>query len=66
MRWLLSGIVGLLLTALLAPAQAKTLELKDPTGDDNGPGNYVYPTDAAYPKGCFDLTQGIGLMYCSE
>ncbi len=29
----------------------------DPTGDDNGPGNYVYPTDAVYTPGSFDLTE---------
>jgi carbohydrate-binding DOMON domain-containing protein len=30
---------------------------KDPVGDDNGPGGYVYPTDSAYTKGAFDLTE---------
>lgn len=29
--------------------------LKDPAGDDNGPGNYVYPTDKVYKRGSFDL-----------
>jgi len=53
---LMTGMVGLVLLALVAPAQAKTLELKDPSGDDKGPGNYIYPTDAAYAKGSFDLT----------
>jgi len=28
----------------------------DPTGDDNGPGSYVYPTDGAFNPGSFDLT----------
>jgi carbohydrate-binding DOMON domain-containing protein len=28
----------------------------DPQGDDNGPGNYIYPTDTAYVPGSFDLT----------
>ena len=31
--------------------------LTDPTGDDNGPGTYVYPTDAVYKPGSFDLTE---------
>lgn len=31
--------------------------LKDPTGDDNGPGAYTYPTDGAYKAGSFDITQ---------
>ena len=25
--------------------------LTDPTGDDNGPGSYVYPTDGAFNAG---------------
>ncbi len=29
----------------------------DPTGDDNGPGSYVYPADGAFNPGAFDLTQ---------
>ncbi len=29
--------------------------LSDPSGDDNGPGNYVYPTDKVYKAGAFDL-----------
>ena len=35
---------------------AQEVEFKDPLGDDNGPGNYTYPTDTAYPPGSFDLT----------
>jgi glucan 1,4-alpha-glucosidase len=27
----------------------------DPTGDDNGPGNYAYPTSADFHAGAFDL-----------
>ncbi|MCB1052015.1 MAG: hypothetical protein H6510_07525 [Acidobacteria bacterium] len=33
------------------------LTFKDPTGDDKGPGTYVYPTDAVYTQGSFDLTE---------
>lgn len=29
--------------------------LEDPAGDDNGPGNYTYPTDKVYEPGSFDL-----------
>jgi len=36
-------------------AHAGSVELVDPKGDDNGPGSYTYPTDAAYKKGAFDL-----------
>jgi len=32
------------------------LNLTDPTGDDNGPGTYQYPTDSSFHPGAFDLT----------
>lgn len=31
--------------------------LTDPTGDDNGPGSYKYPSNGAFSKGSFDLTK---------
>ncbi|WP_254279402.1 glucodextranase DOMON-like domain-containing protein [Haloarcula marina] len=31
-------------------------EWDDPTGDDDGPGGYTYPTDEAFYDGAFDLT----------
>ena len=37
-------------------ALADDIELKDPRGDDNGPGSYTYPTNSVYTKGSFDLT----------
>lgn len=37
-------------------ASAQQVSFKDPTGDDFGPGNYVYPTDTVYKAGSFDLT----------
>jgi glucoamylase len=33
------------------------LDVTDPTGDDNGPGSYQYPTDASFHAGAFDLTR---------
>ena len=33
------------------------LDVTDPTGDDNGPGTYQYPTDSAFQPGAFDLTR---------
>jgi hypothetical protein len=45
---------GALLLAGTASAQSVTF--KDPVGDDKGPGKYVYPTDAVYRPGSFDLT----------
>jgi C-terminal binding-module, SLH-like, of glucodextranase len=31
--------------------------MTDPVGDDNGPGTYVYPTDAVYKPGSFDIVE---------
>jgi glucoamylase len=33
------------------------LDVTDPSGDDNGPGSYQYPTDASFHAGAFDLTR---------
>jgi carbohydrate-binding DOMON domain-containing protein len=30
-------------------------EATDPSGDDNGPGNYAYPTDPSFHAGAFDI-----------
>ena len=32
-------------------------EVGDPDGDDNGPGNYAYPTSADFKPGAFDIQQ---------
>jgi hypothetical protein len=34
----------------------KLLDVTDPTGDDNGPGNYAYPTAPDFHAGAFDMT----------
>ena len=47
-------VIGLL---ICGTAMAAGVEFDDPTGDDNGPGEYVYPTDAVYTRGSFDLTK---------
>jgi carbohydrate-binding DOMON domain-containing protein len=43
--------------AVSAPqlASAEDLVFEDPSGDDNGPGTYTYPTAAEYTRGSFDL-----------
>ena len=46
--------VGLTLASAVHAEGAKFM---DPTGDDKGPGNYTYPTDAVYTPGSFDLTE---------
>jgi glucoamylase len=33
----------------------KLFEVSDPDGDDNGPGNYAYPTSSNFHAGAFDL-----------
>jgi glucan 1,4-alpha-glucosidase len=32
------------------------LDVTDPSGDDNGPGNYAYPTASDFHAGAFDMT----------
>ena len=46
-------------STMIMPAKAETLvfEMDDPTGDDNGPGTYVYPTNDVFQPGVFDLTK---------
>jgi len=50
-------IASAALAAGITTAQAQTVTLTDPTGDDDGPGGYIYPTDAVYTPGSFDLTE---------
>ena len=54
-----AGALAWVLAALLAPglASAQTLFLPDSAGDDDGPGEYLYPTDEDYVPGSFDLTE---------
>jgi glucan 1,4-alpha-glucosidase len=33
------------------------LDVSDPSGDDNGPGTYAYPTSSDFHAGAFDLTR---------
>jgi len=41
-----------------ANLSAKTIaDMKDPKGDDKGPGTYVYPTDPVYTPGSFDIRE---------
>lgn len=50
---LMVAAAGLLLASA---ATAQKVSFKDPVNDDNGPGNYTYPTDAVYKRGSFDMT----------
>ncbi|MFN7985878.1 MAG: glucodextranase DOMON-like domain-containing protein [Thermoanaerobaculia bacterium] len=58
LKWLRSPVlVALALCLVAGSALAQEVVFKDPTGDDKGPGNYVYPTDKVYKSGSFDLTE---------
>ena len=32
-------------------------DVTDPNGDDNGPGNYAYPTSSNFKPGAFDIQE---------
>lgn len=44
------------ISATASAAAETVVSLRDPTGDDNGPGSYVYPTESVYAPGAFDIT----------
>lgn len=56
--------IAVLVTVFLMPLQTHATQwrwetvtsLKDPVGDDNGAGNYVYPEASEFQKGVLDLT----------
>lgn len=49
-------LVSVCFLALAGFAFGQDVSFKDPTGDDNGPGTYTYPTDGVYKPGSFDIT----------
>src|SRR5512145_2637476 len=53
LRFLMIGCICALAAGTVLAAD---VTLKDPTGDDFGPGGYSYPTDAVYKRGSFDMT----------
>ncbi|CAD5243275.1 glucodextranase DOMON-like domain-containing protein [Thermococcus camini] len=44
-----------LATVSAIPLLKQGIVVTDPEGDDHGPGSYVYPTDAVFKPGVFDL-----------
>lgn len=57
-RLSISAAITILALTVAVSAYAfdpKSFELKDPAGDDKGPGNYSYPTGSEYARGSFDL-----------
>jgi C-terminal binding-module, SLH-like, of glucodextranase len=61
-RWSLAAALLVVASTALAADPAPTCDarsgfkLSDPVGDDKGPGAYLYPTDAVYKPGSFDIT----------
>ena len=43
------------ITLLQIGAYTTVIEIQDPEGDDHGPGNYTYPTDAVFEAQVFDI-----------
>jgi len=56
-KWLRFPVLVLFAALVAGAALAQEVSFKDPSGDDKGPGNYVYPTDKVYKAGSFDLTE---------
>jgi carbohydrate-binding DOMON domain-containing protein len=52
-----SAVMAFALASAAADPPVERITFKDPLGDDHGPGSYTYPTDAAYTRGSFDLTE---------
>ncbi len=46
---------GKLATVKAIPLIKKGIVVKDPEGDDHGPGTYTYPTDSVFKSGVFDI-----------
>ncbi|MGD0702184.1 MAG: glucodextranase DOMON-like domain-containing protein [Trebonia sp.] len=53
-----AGATGYAQTSVIGDVSGGTtvLSVTDPTGDDNGPGTYQYPTSSSYAAGSWDLT----------
>jgi glucoamylase len=53
-----AGATGYTQTSVIGDVSGGTtvLSVTDPTGDDNGPGTYQYPTSSSYSAGSWDLT----------
>lgn len=49
-------LVAVCFIAFVGFAFGQDISFKDPTGDDDGPGTYTYPTDGVYKPGSFDIT----------
>jgi len=57
MMRIVRALAAVAIAAPVLAASAQEVVLRDPTGDDDGPGKYTYPTDPVYKPGSFDLTE---------
>ena len=53
----IKAIVGIALAIVITPAGAIVIDVSDPSFDDNGPGNYAYPTSPNFKPGAFDIQE---------
>lgn len=54
---LILAIAVLVAFSTVAVAQKTIIDVKDPVGDDKGPGYYGYPGNAVFKPGVFDITE---------
>jgi len=53
----LAPLAALAAEPAVACSAKSGFKFPDPAGDDKGPGTYLYPTDAVYKPGSFDITE---------
>jgi hypothetical protein len=52
-----SALASVVFLIFIPAASASLLNVSDPSFDDNGPGNYAYPTSSSFKPGAFDIQQ---------
>src|SRR5436190_6543007 len=52
-----SALANVVFLIFIPAASASLLNVSDPSFDDNGPGNYAYPTSSSFKPGAFDIQQ---------
>jgi len=55
--FLATTIAAIAVVTIATPAAGSLLNVTDPSFDDNGPGNYAYPTSPDFRPGAFDIQQ---------
>ena len=52
-----SALASVVFLIFAPAASASLLNVSDSSFDDNGPGNYAYPTSSSFKPGAFDIQQ---------